>query len=83
MGRHNGGSSSLDQNGVDDIGIITQGSLTVGQDPRRLTTGFVLLLGLAYDFSNGSSATKRPPVGVATSPRAHRLLEFVRGSKKT
>jgi hypothetical protein len=64
--------------------IITRGSLTVDRPPRCLVVrSFVHLLGSMYGFSNGPPMTKRPLVGAAGSPRAHRPLQFVRGSVKT
>jgi hypothetical protein len=80
-----GGSGPLDQNRVDGKEILTRGSLTAGQAPRRLAAalGFVLLLGTVYSFSNGPLMTKRPLVGAAASPQARRLLQFVRGSTET
>jgi hypothetical protein len=51
-----------------------------GGAPRHLTVaaGFVLLLGLVHDFSNGPSMKVRAPTGVMGSPRAHRGLQLRR-----
>jgi hypothetical protein len=65
-----GSPSGLTQNEEGNMVKLTWQSSAALAAPLWLAAaaGFVLLLGLAYNFSNGPLATKRLPVGAAASP---------------
>jgi hypothetical protein len=74
----------LAQNDVGNMGKLTWRSSMALTAPRRLAvTAGLILLGSAYGFSNGPPTTKRLSAGMTASPRAHRLLQFMKGSAKT
>jgi hypothetical protein len=75
----------LAKNEEGNTGKLTRRSSVALAASRWLAAAasFILLVGSAYDFSNNPPATKSLLAGAAASPRAHRLLQFTRGSVET